>query len=81
MDNEIINKLMNYAKNKEMFVIDLENNEIKLEERSKIFQFSLDSFKKECLMKGYDDIDLTLEKKDKIIEFETKNKELLPWLY
>lgn len=37
--------------------------------------FDIDPYKKECLLKGYDDIDYLLNKKDKIEQFEKKDKQ------
>lgn len=37
--------------------------------------FDIDPYKKECLLKGYDDIDYLLDKKDKIEQFEKKDKQ------
>jgi 3-isopropylmalate/(R)-2-methylmalate dehydratase small subunit len=33
-------------------------------------QFEINSYKKECLLNGYDDIDFLISLKDKIIAFE-----------
>ena len=37
-------------------------------------------FKKKCLIEGLDDIDLSLEKSDKIKLFETKLLKNKPWI-
>jgi 3-isopropylmalate/(R)-2-methylmalate dehydratase small subunit len=47
---------------------------------NKIFKFDLDSFKKKCLIEGLDDIALSLEKSKNIQEYETKIKNMKPWL-
>lgn len=44
------------------------------------FPFDIDAFKKHCLVNGLDKIGLTLEKADKIDEFEKKRSEQFPWL-
>lgn len=54
--------------------IDLEDQEISLEDGSSE-KFEINSFKKMCLLKGYDDIDFLLSKKDKIKEFEKQHVE------
>jgi 3-isopropylmalate/(R)-2-methylmalate dehydratase small subunit len=36
--------------------------------------FEINAYKKECLMKGYDDIDYLLSNKDLIEAYEKKNK-------
>lgn len=44
------------------------------------FTFTLDPFRKHCLMNGLDDIGLTLEKKSSIDSFEAKRAATMPWL-
>ena len=44
------------------------------------FEFSIDPFRKHCLMNGLDDIGLTLEKKASIDSFEAKRKASMPWM-
>ena len=53
-----------------IFSIDLENQEIGLLSSGKKESFEINSYKKECLLKGYDDIDYLLNIKDKIKTFE-----------
>lgn len=43
--------------------------------------FAIEEFRKECLLKGLDDIDLTLEKAELIKAYEVKRKEACPWLF
>lgn len=42
--------------------------------------FDIDPFHKHCLMNGLDDIGLTLEKADKIGDFESRRAQNQPWL-
>jgi len=42
--------------------------------------FELDAFRKKCLLNGLDDIDLTLEKSQEIIDFENERDLNRPWL-
>ena len=51
--------------------IDLPAQEIVKPDQSKIF-FDINSFKKECLLNGWDAIGLTLRHEDKITEYEKK---------
>ncbi len=44
------------------------------------FSFSVDAFRKECLLKGLDEIDLTLKHADKIRAFEAERLARHPWL-
>lgn len=43
--------------------------------------FNLDGFRRECLLKGLDDIALTLEKADLIKAYEAQRREKCPWLF
>ena len=42
--------------------------------------FEVQAFRKFCLLNGLDDIGLTLQKKDKILAFETERLATKPWL-
>ena len=42
--------------------------------------FEIQSFRKECLINGWDDIGLTLRHKDKIAAFEAERLAAKPWL-
>ena len=44
-----------------------------------VIKFDVDAFKKHCLLNGLDDIGLTLQKVDKIKEFEARKKIAQPW--
>jgi 3-isopropylmalate/(R)-2-methylmalate dehydratase small subunit len=50
--------------------VDLENQSITLSETGQTESFDINSYKKECLLQGYDDIDYLLSIKEKIIQFE-----------
>ena len=44
------------------------------------FDFTIDAFRKHCLMNGLDKVGLTLEKSDKISAFEQERSKNFPWL-
>jgi 3-isopropylmalate/(R)-2-methylmalate dehydratase small subunit len=48
---------------------------------NKTFNFTIDSFKKHCLVEGLDDIGLTLQLENKIKNYETNRQNLTPWLF
>jgi 3-isopropylmalate/(R)-2-methylmalate dehydratase small subunit len=50
--------------------VDLEKQEISLKAYGASENFEINSYKKECLLKGYDDIDYLLSIKEKIEQFE-----------
>ena len=53
--------------------VDLENQLITNNATGKSEKFAINSYKKECFLKGFDDIDYLLSKKDKIEEFESQH--------
>jgi len=54
--------------------VDLENQEITIVATGEKENFDINPYKKECLIKGYDDIDFLLSLKDKIEAHEAKAK-------
>ncbi|MCL4150680.1 UNVERIFIED_CONTAM: hypothetical protein GTU68_015570 [Idotea baltica] len=60
--------------------IDLPNQAIQLPDGSSI-RFEIDAFKKDCLIRGLDDIGLTLEQTDDIKAYEQRRKQEAPWLF
>jgi 3-isopropylmalate/(R)-2-methylmalate dehydratase small subunit len=54
--------------------INLEQQKITLVKTGESENFEINSYKKECLINGYDDIDYLLNIKDKIIAFESNRK-------
>jgi len=59
--------------------VDLDAQEI-IGPDGNVIKFEIDAFKKHCLLYGLDDIGLTMEKEDKIQAFETKQKNIQPWI-
>lgn len=47
----------------------------------KVLSFEVDSFRRECLLNGWDDIGLTLRHADLIKDFEIRRRIEQPWLY
>ena len=60
--------------------INLETQNIKLQNDKRI-SFKVDEYRKEALIAGLDEIGQTLEKKEKIREFEKHHKKEKPWLF
>ena len=48
---------------------------------NKHIKFEIDEFKKKCLIEGLDDIALSLEKSEKITEYENRLKLNKPWIF
>ena len=58
--------------------VDLEAQEITGPDGG-VIKFEIDAFKKHCLLNGLDDIGLTLQKDDKIDDFEARQKAIQLW--
>jgi 3-isopropylmalate/(R)-2-methylmalate dehydratase small subunit len=71
--------LMEQANNKKLLTVDLEKQKIISEDDSSI-DFDIDEFRKKCLLEGLDDIGLTLQKKEKITQYEANLKSSHPWI-
>jgi 3-isopropylmalate/(R)-2-methylmalate dehydratase small subunit len=80
LPQEVVDKLMEDAERgaNSTISIDLEAQEITGPDDG-VIKFDVDAFKKHCLLNGLDDIGLTLQKVDKIKEFEAKKKIAQPW--
>jgi 3-isopropylmalate/(R)-2-methylmalate dehydratase small subunit len=58
--------------------VSLEKQTVEIAKKS--YSFDVDAFRKHCLLNGFDDIGLTLQHRDEIIEFEKKRLKHFPWL-
>jgi len=63
-----------------VFTVDLEAKTI-TRPQGETIRFSIDDFRRDCLLNGLDDIGLTLQKVDKIDAFEAVQRQQQPWLY
>ena len=61
-------------------IVDLEKQQV-ITPSGEAFEFSVDAFRKECLLKGLDDISLTLQHVEAIKGFEAKKRVDEPWLF
>ena len=60
--------------------VDLEKQQVTTAD-GEVFEFAVDAFRKECLLKGLDDISLTLQHVEAIKAFEEKKRVEEPWLF
>ena len=60
--------------------IDLERQRVATADGSLVYDFTVDPFRKQCLLNGWDDIGLTLRHADEIRAFEAKRLAEQPWL-
>ena len=61
-------------------IVDLEKQQVTTPS-GEAFGFAVDAFRKECLLKGLDDISLTLQHVEAIKGFEVKKRVDEPWLF
>ena len=76
---EEIKEISDYSKRKEEISINLLEQKIVF--GNKEINFEIDKFKKKCLIEGLDDIALSLEKSNKITDYENKLKINKPWIF
>ena len=62
------------------FAVDLDNQQL-TSAAGTVIKFEIDTFRKENLLKGLDDIGLTLAQAEKISTFEANQKQAVPWLW
>ena len=79
LDQNKVEILMEEANKKHQLTINLEDQKIILENDNTI-GFEIDPFRKKCLLEGLDDIGLTLQKKEKIDQYEASLRSSHPWI-
>ena len=60
--------------------VDLPAQQVKLP-GGEVFAFEIDAFRKDCLIRGLDEIGLTLQNAEDIRAYEAKRKASAPWLF
>jgi len=69
-----------YAREGYQLTVDLEAQTVTTPD-GEVFEFEIDEFRKHCLLKGLDDIGLTLEHADAIKAYEERRRREAPWLF
>ena len=79
---DALDALMADASDREnpVLTVDLEAQEI-TRPNGAVLGFTIDEFRRDCLLNGLDDIGLTMQKVDRIDAFEARQREQQPWLY
>jgi len=82
LPREVIDTLFDEVEANEGYsmTIDLPAQEIRKPDGS-VLHFEVDSFRKQCLIEGLDDIGITLQDSDKIREFESQWRTTAPWYF
>ena len=79
INDDQVKEISEYANRKEKIFVNLKDQKIIF--GNKEISFEIDEFKKKCLIEGLDDIALSLEKSEKISEYENKLKIKKPWIF
>lgn len=79
---DIVDQLFHETEAQEGYqlTIDLEQQKV-ITSGGEAFGFSIDEFRKYCLLNGLDDIGLTLQHADDIKAYEARRKQDAPWLF
>ena len=79
LKKEIISTLEKFALNKELIKVSLENKKIYVSDM--VIEFELEESIRERLLKGLDDIELTLGFENEIKDYEKKEKKINSWKF
>ena len=76
-----VDQLFDFVESNEgaQITVDLEQMKVVAGEMS--FGFELDEFRRECLLKGLDEIGLTLAQSDAIRAYEASRAQVTPWMF
>jgi 3-isopropylmalate/(R)-2-methylmalate dehydratase small subunit len=82
LSEEIIEQLFNQCQQQEGYqlTVDLPSQVVKTPDGQE-FPFTIDEFRKHCLVNGLDDIGLTLQDGDAIKAFEQQAQQARPWVF
>ena len=82
LPESVVDQLFNECEQQEGYqlTVDLPNQLVKTPSGQE-FAFSVDEFRKHCLINGLDDIGLTLQDGESIKNFETIAKQARPWVF
>ena len=80
LKDDQIKELATLAKNKKEITVNLEEQKIEKGDNTPL-SFDVETFRKECLINGYDDIALSLKKTKDVEAYIAKQKKVTPWLF
>ena len=82
LDKEIVESLAAECEASEGYQLDIDLNAQTVTTPSgQVYPFEVDSFRKNCLLNGFDDIELTLQQRFRIEEYEDARRKNAPWLF
>ncbi|MDO9312815.1 MAG: 3-isopropylmalate dehydratase small subunit [Nitrosomonas sp.] len=82
LDATVLDRLFEAVKSTEGYslTVDLQKQTVTTP-NNEGFSFDIDTFRKHCLLNGLDEIGLTLQRAEKIKQFEQKRRNEQPWLF
>ncbi len=82
LDAAVLDRLFEAVKSTEGYslTVDLQKQTVTTPNNEE-FSFDIDIFRKHCLLNGLDEIGLTLQRAEKIKQFEQKRRNEQPWLF
>jgi 3-isopropylmalate/(R)-2-methylmalate dehydratase small subunit len=82
LDHDTVDQLFDqvYANEGYQLTVDLEEQQVTTP-GGDVYSFEVDEFRRHCLLKGLDDIGLTLQSADAIRAYEQGMRERSPWLF
>jgi 3-isopropylmalate/(R)-2-methylmalate dehydratase small subunit len=78
LPQEAIDRLMEVART-DPIAIDLDHQTVTTPFQDR-FSFEIDPFRKDCLLRGLDEVGITLTHERELVEYENRMKALRPWL-
>jgi len=82
LDKQIVESLAAECEAAEGYQLDIDLNAQTVTTPSgQSHPFEVDSFRKNCLLNGFDDIELTLQQRFRIEEYEEARRKSAPWLF
>ena len=82
LDKAIVDQLASECETQEGYALAIDLQEQTVTTPSgEVFHFEVDSFRKHCLLNGFDDIELTLQQRFRIEEYEVNRRKAAPWLF
>ncbi|ASJ75340.1 3-isopropylmalate dehydratase small subunit [Granulosicoccus antarcticus] len=82
LDKEITAKLAEECESSEGYELDIDlEAQTVTTPNGDVYPFEVDSFRKHCLLNGFDDIELTLQQRFRIEEYEVARRKAAPWLF
>lgn len=79
-DRPALLKIASEARSGHEIEVDLVNQRVNDASGNKLVDFTVEEFRKHCLVNGLDDIGLTMQMEDQIATFERKRTKQTPWL-